>query len=788
MVETRPGIRPNAYQHWLATTYSKKKPRCLTDYLHINSLNFRPGKVGEALEYITNFAEGTPVSAAIAKNRLTAAMIKMAPGRAIKGMGTKKNLIIEHLSIMYSPGIGEVIQEADEVEQCEDPRLNPKIFRLDKQRLGFIYQVDMKNLPPSEEEMSRESIVARRENEFINEATNQILHHVRAQYEHYTGGKWNALSDNEQKQFLQEMVIVGSDNGRVLGIGDWGKNAGITAGKNLCYFAGANGAFAPEQLMGIGFDVGTDNVGKNGKKSLAERHCYKGIRNGRERGEEYYQFMHLMLRAIDKAGIGTFQFEDFQGEQAWKLLDWSRQNLEHTVVFNDDIEGTAAMAMNVLYVAKHRGVDLTDSLFVIEGVGGAGSGITKQTLNKLRRDMREAGIPEELINEKIKKQLIFKDRYGLLYEGQIHSAFTPFQKNMHLKLEDETTLRDLKEYMIEKKSVEETEEAGDPQDFTSEICERLEIKKKRNEERVNRGLPIIENWQWGDEIEVEEYMEFLQKKQGDGEKLLGKDGNGSVFVIATTTKAAGMSTKLLKQVNEIIKSEAPDKDAYILGLSNPTQFTDFLTEDESERFVAPGAKKEDRDAILTGAITRVYEIFNGNVRIATGTRFPDVKIGQENIIIGQGNNVFIFPGVGLGLSLAGISMRDLTSQDVTADALWDELWLTATETLFDWYANDPDQTKRLQAGVLMPEPSDIPKVTLAIAKKIAEKIRGLANRYTIDVEHSYNRRVRVLMNRREPPEQEVVRAAIALTEGMIEHVEHIHQTRPYIGKGDEEPL
>jgi malate dehydrogenase (oxaloacetate-decarboxylating) len=51
----------------------------------------------------------------------------------------------------------------------------------------------------------------------------------------------------------------------------------------------------------------------------------------------------------------------------------------------------------------------------------------------------------------------------------------------------------------------------------------------------------------------------------------------------------------------------------------------------------------------------VYRWSNGRAIVATGSPFPDVMLGGRRCIVGQGNNAFIFPGVGLGTLAVGAS-------------------------------------------------------------------------------------------------------------------------------------
>ena len=55
--------------------------------------------------------------------------------------------------------------------------------------------------------------------------------------------------------------------------------------------------------------------------------------------------------------------------------------------------------------------------------------------------------------------------------------------------------------------------------------------------------------------------------------------------------------------------------------------------------------------------------------IATGSPFGDVQFGGQTYGVGQGNNAFIFPGLGLGLMLSGARHVTANLMNVAARAL-----------------------------------------------------------------------------------------------------------------------
>jgi len=95
---------------------------------------------------------------------------------------------------------------------------------------------------------------------------------------------------------------------------------------------------------------------------------------------------------------------------------------------------------------------------------------------------------------------------------------------------------------------------------------------------------------------------------------------------------------------------------------------------------------------------------NGRAIVATGSPFPPVDYNGRIVQIGQANNVFIFPGIGLGALAVGA--RKVTT----------ELFLAGARAL----AGATDKTL-LDAGQIYPEISDVRAVSEAVAVAVAEQ-------------------------------------------------------------------
>jgi malate dehydrogenase (oxaloacetate-decarboxylating) len=193
-------------------------------------------------------------------------------------------------------------------------------------------------------------------------------------------------------------LVVATDAGAILGIGDWGVGGiGIAVGKLAVYTAAAG--IDPNRALPVMLDVGTD------RQALLDDPMYIGNRHPRVPAGEYDRFLDAFVSAVDKLFPGALlHWEDIGISNARRLLDRYRHQ---TLSFNDDIQGTGAVNLAaVLAAARATGIGLAEHRIVIFGAGTAGTGIADQ----LSAAMRGEGLSEDAA----RARFWAVDRAGLL--------------------------------------------------------------------------------------------------------------------------------------------------------------------------------------------------------------------------------------------------------------------------------------------------------------------------------------------------------------------------------------
>lgn len=118
----------------------------------------------------------------------------------------------------------------------------------------------------------------------------------------------------------------------------------------------------------------------------------------------------------------------------------------------------------------------------------------------------------------------------------------------------------------------------------------------------------------------------------------------------------------------------------IFPLSNPTSNCEALPED-------------------------IYRWTGGRAIVATGSPFEDLEFEGQAYRIGQGNNVFVFPGVGLAAIVGGV-------QKITMD-----MFTTASYALAECVSEED-----LALGCVFPKISELKTVTMEVATEILSRL------------------------------------------------------------------
>ncbi|MBI5766444.1 MAG: NAD-dependent malic enzyme [Verrucomicrobia bacterium] len=381
-------------------------------------------------------------------------------------------------------------------------------------------------------------------------------------------------------------LIVVTDGERILGLGDLGAlGMGIPVGKLSLYTACAG--LHPGYCLPITLDVGTENA------ALLSGPAYIGLREKRARGAAYDEFIEEFVLAVKEVfPKALLQWEDFGNTNAFRLLHDYRHRI---LSFNDDIQGTAAVALaGVIGALRLTKSSLKQQKLLFLGAGEAGTGIADLFV--------AAAQAEGLTEAEARARCWFVDSKGLLV-------------------------------------------------------------KNRGDKLAHHKLPYAHEHPFA--ATLEEAVKVLKPTA-----LIGVSGTPQTFTQEIVTTMAKLNERPI-----------------IFALSNPTSKAECTAE-------------------------QAYGWSDGRAIFASGSPFAPVEVNGRRHVPGQGNNIYIFPGVGLGALVA-------ESREVT-----DRMFLAAAQTLASLVGPED-----LAVGRVYPSLTKIRAVSLAIATAVAEEAHraGLAS-------------------------------------------------------------
>ena len=395
-------------------------------------------------------------------------------------------------------------------------------------------------------------------------------------------GRVRDILRNWPERDIRFMVVTSGE--RILGLGDLGANGmGIPIGKLALYTACAG--VPPQFTLPVLIDCGTNN------EALLRDPLYLGLRQTRPEIAELDQFVEEFITAVQAEFPNCcVQFEDWAGVDAVRLLARYRERI---CSFNDDIQGTAAVALaGILGALRISGGKLSEQTFLFLGAGSAGIGIA----DLLTETIALEGIPRE----KARTRTWLFDVNGLL----------------------ESSRNDLADF----------------------------------QKPYAHPHPPVKN-----------FVDAIESIK-------------PTAIIGVSTVAKAFNQRVIEAMARI--NQRP----IIFPYSNPTSHSECTAEE-------------------------AYRWSEGRAVFASGSPFPPVRFGDRTLVPGQGNNVYIFPAIGMAVYAT------------RAKLITDEMFIAAARAVAEQVTK-----AELGVGLIYPPQSEILKTELHAALRVAEVIftRGLA--------------------------------------------------------------
>jgi len=378
--------------------------------------------------------------------------------------------------------------------------------------------------------------------------------------------------------------IVVTSGERILGLGDLGANGmGIPIGKLALYTAA--GGVPPQYTLPVLIDAGTNN------ETLLGDPLYLGLKQTRISDDELDAFVDEFVAAVEAEFPGALiQFEDWAGNDAIRLLERYR---ERVCCFNDDVQGTAAVALaGILGALRITGAPLALQRFLFLGAGSAAVG----TADLLVKAMRDEGVADD----DVRSRVALFDRKGLVTADRetLHDYQRPF---------------------------------------------------------AQRRAPIAD------------FVDAIEALRPTG-------------IIGLSTVGGAFDQRVVETMARV--NERP----MIFAYSNPTSRSECTAE-------------------------QAYTWSAGRAVFAGGSPFAPVRFGDRTFVPGQGNNVYVFPAIGMAVYATG------------ARRVTDEMFIAAASGVAEQVTPSD-----IAVGLVYPPVSGILGTELRVAARVAEVIfeRGLA--------------------------------------------------------------